>query len=331
LADDWIKFHGSLRAGFWYGVPRSTRFVLLELSHEAKALGGIIELPHGATNHLDGLVDLLGGNRRETRKAVSWLSSTEPPTVVFVTSTQRLTVEIPSWVARNSTTKSTERVRRHRQKLKDSASSGDNETPRNNQGNGGEEKRGEERDETGVSRNAQLTLTSPEPSKSKRKRSKPAPAVAVAWGEWRSQYAEHYGGAYTDGGPDGKVMSSVAAAATRHARTHPDHSAGDNEGETTRVAQLLRHWFACYLANEGFKGVLVEHRPPLRMLERDLARFGLPWGEGAQPTPSRHVSRGTSADGDRFAKVDERAKRRDGATADDLERVLGEVGTGGTA
>jgi hypothetical protein len=66
---DWVPCHRRLVKGPKKYLPRGVRFVLLELSLEARPSRGIIDLPiHWST--LKGVHDLLGGNRREIKKAL---------------------------------------------------------------------------------------------------------------------------------------------------------------------------------------------------------------------------------------------------------------------
>ena len=65
MAENWVKFHESLVSGFWHGVPRTHRFILMELSMHAKPLQGVSELPYGTKDHVSGLVELrLHGRER---------------------------------------------------------------------------------------------------------------------------------------------------------------------------------------------------------------------------------------------------------------------------
>lgn len=122
----WVKAHDSLTKGFWSGVPRAYRFVLLELSILCRPGRGMVSIPPGK-DPITRTVDMLGGNRREARKAVVYLSSTCPPTVVYrspdgalidpcLSSVGPLSVVIPSWGEHNAVTKSARRMRKFRQK-----------------------------------------------------------------------------------------------------------------------------------------------------------------------------------------------------------------------
>src|SRR5262245_50857791 len=69
MAEDWVKFHRQLTKGTKRGIPRALRFVLMELSLEAKRLQGAVELPLGMTDE-DAVCDILGGNRKEVVEAL---------------------------------------------------------------------------------------------------------------------------------------------------------------------------------------------------------------------------------------------------------------------
>lgn len=140
----------------------------------------------------------------------------------------------------------------------------------------------------------QLSLKDSSPPKPKRKRAAKPKAteeprsnlVAMGWKIWRELYRLAYGTEYADGEGCGRAMHSATTAAARAAReTHPDGHPADAAGLDRRVEQLLRHRFAHFLADEGFKGFLNDQRHALRFLDRDVARYGLPWGPGARSAP----------------------------------------------
>jgi hypothetical protein len=135
----WIKFHDSLCSGYWKGIPRGVRFVLMELSLLARAGDGQIDLPFGTADPIEGLIELLGGNRREARLAIRQLEelgsisfesesqdhatgskpkrgtfSIDP--VVYRSSTGRVSCVIPSWTRWQSVDRSASRMRKHRAK-----------------------------------------------------------------------------------------------------------------------------------------------------------------------------------------------------------------------
>lgn len=67
---DWVPCHRRLLKGAKKGLPRAVRFVLLELCHEARPTGGILEFPP-EWETLTAVHDRIGGNRKEIRKALT--------------------------------------------------------------------------------------------------------------------------------------------------------------------------------------------------------------------------------------------------------------------
>lgn len=116
----WVKCHEGLTRGEWRGVPRAVRFVLLELSLACRPLRGSVALPRGMSD-LDGVVDMLGGDRREVRDALKILADGAEPTVVIEGDEGRRVLRIPRWGDHNSVDLSTERSKRHREKARESA------------------------------------------------------------------------------------------------------------------------------------------------------------------------------------------------------------------
>jgi Meiotically Up-regulated Gene 113 (MUG113) protein len=67
--EEWIPAHKRLFKGPKRGLPRAVRFVLLELSMEARPTKGRLDLYPGSST-VDALHDLIGGNRQEIEAAV---------------------------------------------------------------------------------------------------------------------------------------------------------------------------------------------------------------------------------------------------------------------
>jgi hypothetical protein len=120
----WIKFHGEIRKGKHRGIPRALRFVFLELAHEARPLRGVIELP-ASMGLVDGVHDILGGDRREVAKALD-LYTTGPdrdaPSITVEGEAGALRLRIPSWEAWNRVDDSAERTREYRRKKREQSS-----------------------------------------------------------------------------------------------------------------------------------------------------------------------------------------------------------------
>lgn len=114
---DWIKFHAELTKGAKRGLRRAHRFIYMELSLHARPLAGIIELPVGMGD-VEGVVDLLGGDAREVRDAIAKLSSGVDPMLRFEGPDGARRLVIVTWERWNDAPGgSTERVRRHRNKI----------------------------------------------------------------------------------------------------------------------------------------------------------------------------------------------------------------------
>lgn len=67
--DEWVPAHRRLMKGPKRGLPRGVRFVLLELSMEARSKGGVLDLSL-AWDTERAVHDLIGGNRREIKQAL---------------------------------------------------------------------------------------------------------------------------------------------------------------------------------------------------------------------------------------------------------------------
>lgn len=111
---EWIKFHAELTKGAKRGLPRSVRFVYLELSLLARPGSGSIDLATGMTD-CAAVSDMLGGNSREVREAVALLSAGDDPMIRFEGPKDRRRLIIVAWERWNERPgRSTERVQRHR-------------------------------------------------------------------------------------------------------------------------------------------------------------------------------------------------------------------------
>lgn len=118
MAEDWIKFHGSLCRGFWRGVPRATRFAMLELALEAKALGGYFDLPFGTNDPIDAIADLLPTTskmeRRSLRQSVRFLIESGTLQVEIGRDGIPTRARFPKFEVYNRITSSAERMRSKR-------------------------------------------------------------------------------------------------------------------------------------------------------------------------------------------------------------------------
>ena len=113
---EWVKFHRELTRGAKRGIKRAYRFVYLELSLEARARLGVIELPFDMPL-ADAVADLLGGDRREIQEALKALMAGPEPMVEVCEVGGIRTLSVVQWAKWNEAPGgSTERVQRHREK-----------------------------------------------------------------------------------------------------------------------------------------------------------------------------------------------------------------------
>ena len=128
---------------------------------------------------------------------------------------------------------------------------------------------------------------------------------AVGWDLWRPAYQSTWQTPYVgDRRADGKHMAAIVAAAAEAAGGR-----GGGDG-ASRVRDVLSHWFRCYLADEGRHGFLREARHPLRLVLRDVTRYGEPDPAQADPEPPRKPATAAQDDEAQAALLEElRAKR----------------------
>jgi len=275
MAEDWVKLHRELLKGKWRKVPKATRFVLMMMALEARPKDGWFELPWGTKDPIAELVDMFsdGGrkDRRETREAVLFLTSPEVASVVIVHGTEPPTIQIPQFATWNRTSNSTKRMRAKRERDR-AAKKKRAVTPKcdvtgDGHGDAPDKIRGDQITPLG-GEPAQLTLEGEEPKPTpKPKREKP---VQIAWRVWRRLYGAKHDAQYVQADGDGQAMQRLAKNAVGHAK--------GRDGDPDEVTEaVLAHWFAAYLADDGFNGYLAAERHPLRSASRDLNKYGLPW------------------------------------------------------
>lgn len=120
MKGDWVPFHKRLAKGPKKSIPRGIRFVLLELSLEARATHGVIDLPL-EWDTVEAVQDLLGGDRREVRKALQIFSlrdSTGVGTIEIIKDATRHRIVVTKWEEWAGPKSSTDRVRAHRENKK---------------------------------------------------------------------------------------------------------------------------------------------------------------------------------------------------------------------
>lgn len=114
--EDWVPAHRRLFKGRKRSFPRGVRFVLLELSYEAKLTGGVLDLRLDL-NTVDAVHDLIGGKRSEIAKAIQLFTLPDEKgeqTIQILRETYRHRLIIVRWEEWAGPKTSTDRVREHR-------------------------------------------------------------------------------------------------------------------------------------------------------------------------------------------------------------------------
>lgn len=126
----WVRFHGELRQGEKRGLSRATRFVYLELSHEARPRQGVVVLPQ-RMGDVDAVHEVLAGNRKEIVEAIRDLTAGPDPMIRFEEREGKRVLVVINWEKWNpKRDDSGPRVQRYRDKKK-----GDGESPEPSDGN----------------------------------------------------------------------------------------------------------------------------------------------------------------------------------------------------
>lgn len=120
----------------------------------------------------------------------------------------------------------------------------------------------------------------------KLKSPKPRTAVDVltaeAWPIWRSTYAESRRGygKYIEGPRDNPALRQLAETALTNIENHGRIAAD--------AANLLAHWFASYLEDDGRQGFrLTDKRHALQHLAHNPTQYGAPWDGPTRPGATR--------------------------------------------
>ena len=104
--------------------------------------------------------------------------------------------------------------------------------------------------------------------------------MEIGWRIWRAAWSEAYGGAtYVQNGADGKAMKALAVAVDQQVKAVRPNAGPDQAREGAE--RLWTHWATAYLSDEGSRGFLTQNKHPLRCMDRELAKYGLPWGPRA--------------------------------------------------
>jgi hypothetical protein len=246
-------------------IPRALRFVLLELSLEARPTAGVLDLPV-KWETLRAVHDLLGGNRREVREALKIFSLPDESGQKVITIdrdfvTHRLTIN--KWREWAGPKSSTDRVREHRK----------------NKGLGEPVTFHGETDvtPTGQDRRGQDKIPPNPPGGRAGGFSKSDPTTPEA------QRAESSG----ESPFDAALRIYSAFFLKRHHRPFMlTSSVGKQSDEAAlrRIGQLaeskgdrevwLHHWMRAYLRDD--EAELVDNAHPPRWLEKRLNKYGIP-------------------------------------------------------
>lgn len=261
MTAEWVPAHRRLMKGPKKSIPRAIRFVLLELSLEARPTNGVLDLPV-KWETLRAVHDLLGGNRREIRLALEIFSKPDETgqkviEIVRDRVVHKLVItKWPQWAGPKS---STDRVREHRRNkalANDVTFHGEtDETPT------GEERTKQESVAPARARTSQIPDHADEGADAD-KIDRGLELASCVWGElWRKKYGRDY-----ELGPDNgknsdlRVLSRIGGRALK--RQDPD--------------AYLRHKVGAYLRDHGDRNYLDEREHPLRTIERDWTSYGEP-------------------------------------------------------
>lgn len=132
-------------------------------------------------------------------------------------------------------------------------------------------------------------LTNPEPVTRRRVRSskqtelKPKAPIGLCWKTWRHMYSKsrrRYG-KYVENGDCKGAMVHVAERALSEAISELQDRGDPGGNPEPLIQELLEHWFASYLRDDGHNDYISNARHPLRFILRSLSEYGLPkgWGE----------------------------------------------------
>jgi hypothetical protein len=116
---DWIPFHRRLAKGPKRALPRAVRFVLLELSLEARVTKGVLDLPVEWTT-LEAVHDLLGGDRDEIAAALKAFTESKDPTIEVERSESVHQLRILKWEPWAGPKTDAERQKEYRCRKRDS-------------------------------------------------------------------------------------------------------------------------------------------------------------------------------------------------------------------
>ena len=300
--NDWVPFHRRLAKGPKKSVRRGVRFVLLELSLEARATRGILDLPLAWTT-VQAVHDLIGGDIREIRDAIQIFQIPDAAgaqVLKIERSAARHTLQILKWEDWAGPRSSTERVAEHRKRKETEGldpppalhgvtdethvtAYNTNSTIQKSRGNG-------------------VTRAPPPPEQAK-----PEPesgydlAHRVFADEWSAAFHRPYRwSSWMGKGSDDAAMQEVGGYARERG--------GD------RAEDFMRHWAKSYVADT--KPVFATEGHPARFLLSDVAnKYGEPTAVQRPPPPVNPLTQNRMTPEQAAAKHRELDKRLADAAA----------------
>lgn len=115
---------------------------------------------------------------------------------------------------------------------------------------------------------------------------KPAAPKALCWKLWRDMYSRSRRGygKYVENPASAKAIEALAERALSEAISELTDRGQPGANPEPLVEEILRHWFASFLRDDGFNDFLATKRHAVEYLLKSLSEYGLPkgWGEAAK-------------------------------------------------
>ncbi len=115
---------------------------------------------------------------------------------------------------------------------------------------------------------------------------KPAAPKALCWKLWRDMYSRSRRGygKYVENPASAKAIEVLAERALSEAISELTDRGDPGANPEPLVEEILRHWFASFLRDDGFNDFLSTKRHAVEYLLKSLSEYGLPkgWGEAAK-------------------------------------------------
>ena len=113
--------------------------------------------------------------------------------------------------------------------------------------------------------------------------------MGQAFSIWRKMYAtsRRKYGKYVENGDCRGTMGKVAERALSEAISELQARGKPGDPVEPVVQEVLEHWFAAYLRDDGRDGFLVDARHPIRFILKSLSTYGTPWSRDAAVDPAK--------------------------------------------